>query len=605
MVLGGRYRLVERLAGGGMADVWLGSDELLGRSVAVKILSPRLAADDVDRERFREEARTAAGLTHPGIAAVHDFGEAYSDPDPGRATVAYLVMELVAGQSLAGLLKSGPLGVGQTIDLVVQTARALDYAHRNGVVHRDVKPANLMVTPQHQVKVTDFGIARRHDHDPLTATGLLVGTPDYLSPEVSRGASATAQADIYALGVVAYECLTGRRPFRGNSSLAILTAHVEQQPEPLPPSVPSGVAAAVMTAMQKDPRRRFATAGAFADALELLRDQQLLRDQPGPADPTITMARPAVRPRPDARRMVASPMTVGLRAAAPATQGMRYVADDYDDFPDGGPDPLDDFGPRRHRGVRRFALMLVVVAVVAGIAAFGTAQGRTLFGRLMATGARPTSGAAAPAMIPAGTVGGAAAPQPDQATQAAAMRPVMASPGLAPARAVPDVAGRSVTRARNLLGEAGFKAGNTIRVDSTDVAPGHVVRTDPPAGSTAAPGSRIDLYVAGGGVTVPDLTGHQLADALDILQNQLRLQVTVQYQTSDQPAGTVIGQDVRNTTVAQGSSVTLTVSGQPGAGGQTGQTAQTGGATTGGATTGGGQSASPMPGQNTGGGHHW
>jgi serine/threonine protein kinase len=236
MVLDGRYRLEQRLACGGMPDVWWGTDELLGRAVAVKILSPRLAAGDGDRQCFREEARTAAQLSHPGIAAVHNFGEAHPEQRPARCLgdvddpaaeettsldasrhptassghsgsgasfgrlspaegpVPYLVMELVEGESLAGRLKAGPLGIGQTLDLLVQTARALDYAHRNGVVHRDVKPANLMVTPQQQVKVTDFGIARRHDHDPLTATGLLVGTPDYLAPEVSRGASATPPA---------------------------------------------------------------------------------------------------------------------------------------------------------------------------------------------------------------------------------------------------------------------------------------------------------------------------------------------------------------------------------------------------------------------------
>lgn len=609
MVLDERYRLVERLAGGGMADVWLGIDELLGRSVAVKTLSPRLAADEVDRERFREEARTAARLSHPGIAAVHDFGEAYPGQESGVQPTAYLVMELVAGQSLAGLLKSGPLGVGRTLHLIVQTARALDYAHRSGVVHRDIKPANLMVTPQHQVKVTDFGIARRLDHDPLTATGVLIGTPDYLAPEVSMGASATVRSDIYALGIVAYECLTGRRPFRGNSNVAILTAHVEQQPDPLPSSVPGGVAAAVMTAMQKDPDRRFATAGAFAEALEQLLGRRVL------GDPSVPPAARSPRARPDQRWAGHSPVASGLSADTPVTQGIRYdgagfhqaAVFDHDDVAGYDHDDVAGYhddsvrgqevsgAESSVRGGRQLVLLICLAAVMAaGLAVVGTARGRTLLDRLIPVGsqqaaaATPTTatstGATPTAVAPAagtptggssGTADGTAVPRSTVMSQTGNGG---AQESWAAARGVPDVVGRSVARARNLLAEAGFRVGDTIAVDGTDVPPGRVARTHPQVGSSVPPGSRIDLYVAPG-VTVPDLVGRQVTEAVDTLQNRLHLQVALQYRVLGQAPGTVVAQDVRNTTVAPGARVTLTVSVQQngGWGGQAGQAGQAAG----------------------------
>jgi len=282
--LDGRYRLVERLAYGGMGEVWRASDEVLSREVAVKILRPELAEDEAFVRRFRAEARTTSGLPHNGIAAVFDYGETrvggdgqspapYGDDDADP--VAYLVMELVPGEALSGILsREGALGPERTLDLVAQAARALHAAHRSGVIHRDIKPANLMVTPDGRVKVTDFGIARPLDHEPLTATGQVMGTAHYLAPELAKGQDASPLSDVYALGVVAYECLAGHRPFEGDNQVAVALAHLNEQPPPLPATIPEQVRRVVAAAMEKDPQRRMPTAEAFAAALETLRYRQ-------------------------------------------------------------------------------------------------------------------------------------------------------------------------------------------------------------------------------------------------------------------------------------------------------------------------------------------
>jgi eukaryotic-like serine/threonine-protein kinase len=282
--LDGRYRLADRLAYGGMGEVWRASDEVLSREVAVKILRPELAEDEAFVRRFRAEARTTSGLPHNGIAAVYDYGEtrvgadgqspaSYNDPDADP--VAYLVMELVPGEALSSMLsRDGALSAEKTLDLVAQAARALHAAHLRGVIHRDIKPANLMVTPDGRVKVTDFGIARPLDHEPLTATGQVMGTAHYLAPELAKGQDASPLSDVYALGVVAYECLAGHRPFEGDNQVAVALAHLNENPPPLPATVPPQVRAVVGAAMEKEPQRRMPSAEAFAAALDTLRYRQ-------------------------------------------------------------------------------------------------------------------------------------------------------------------------------------------------------------------------------------------------------------------------------------------------------------------------------------------
>jgi serine/threonine-protein kinase len=290
--LGGRYRLTERLAFGGMGEVWQGIDEILGRDVAIKILRSDLAGDNAFQRRFREEARTAGGLSHPGIAAVYDYGESPLAPPINetqetpvhQSETSYLVMELVPGEPLSAVLsREAPLDVDRTLDLIAQTARALHAAHMRGVVHRDVKPANLMVTPDHRVKVTDFGIARPQDHEPLTATGQVMGTAHYLAPELARGHEATPLSDVYALGVVIYECLAGRRPFEGDNQVAVATAHLAEPPPPLPETLQPEIRRIVEISMEKEPGLRFRGANAFAAALESAR-YRILAGLPPAAD---------------------------------------------------------------------------------------------------------------------------------------------------------------------------------------------------------------------------------------------------------------------------------------------------------------------------------
>ncbi|ABD13781.1 hypothetical protein ThrDRAFT_03983 [Frankia casuarinae] len=261
-VLDNRYRLNGRIAAGGMGEVWRGLDLTLGRPVAVKLLRPEYASDESFLVRFRGEARHAARLSHPGVASVYDYGEvATADDYP----TAYLVMELVEGEPLsAALHREKRLSPERTLDILGQAADALQAAHALGVVHRDVKPGNLLLRPDGAVKVTDFGIARAVDAAPLTATGIMMGTAYYVSPEQASGRPVTPASDVYSLGVVAYECLAGRRPFDDRNPIVVVMAHQQDTPPPLPTDIPYQVRALVDSAMAKDPARRPSSAGAFA-----------------------------------------------------------------------------------------------------------------------------------------------------------------------------------------------------------------------------------------------------------------------------------------------------------------------------------------------------
>ncbi|WP_083504655.1 protein kinase domain-containing protein [Nesterenkonia jeotgali] len=263
ILMGERYQLTERIAIGGMGEVWKASDQVLGRTVAIKILKEEYTGDEAFLRRFRAEARHTALLNHPGIADIYDYGE--------QSGSGYLVMELVPGRPLSVLLETDKtLSWEKTLSIIAQTGRALQVAHDQGLVHRDVKPGNLLITPTRRVKITDFGIARLADQVPLTATGQVMGTVQYLSPEQATGQHATGSSDIYALGIIGYEALAGHRPFTGESQIAIALKQVNEPPPSLPETVPEPVRALIMSMLEKDPGKRPLTATKLAEAADAL-----------------------------------------------------------------------------------------------------------------------------------------------------------------------------------------------------------------------------------------------------------------------------------------------------------------------------------------------
>jgi serine/threonine-protein kinase len=257
--LANRYRLETRLGGGGMGEVWRAIDLVLGRTVAVKVMRPQLVEQPGFAARFLSEAQAMATIKHSGVVAVYDY---HSD-DAG----AFLVMEHVPGEALSDRLRRvGRLDPVMVMSLVVQAAEALQAAHDRGVVHRDIKPGNLLVTTDDALMLTDFGIARSAASAPLTATGAVIGTPSYLAPEQVLGHPATARSDVYSLGVVAYECLSGQRPFQGENPFDIAMRRLREPPRTLPGDVPAQASAVVGRALAVAPEQRWPSAGAMAEA---------------------------------------------------------------------------------------------------------------------------------------------------------------------------------------------------------------------------------------------------------------------------------------------------------------------------------------------------
>jgi tRNA A-37 threonylcarbamoyl transferase component Bud32 len=312
----GRYRLDARIATGGMGEVWKATDTVLDREVALKLLKVEYADDPTFRARFTAEARNAAALHHSNVASVFDFGESF-DGDESGLSRPFLVMELVRGEPLSRLLQGGqPMPPDTATGHVAQAADAIAAAHGLGILHRDVKPANLLVTPDGTVKITDFGIARAADGAVQhTQTGQIIGTPHYFAPEQAEGRPATEASDLYALGVVLYECLAGRRPFVADTPIQVALAHVRDEVPPLPPGVPEWVQAIVYRALAKNPEERFGSATEMADALRG-------RAVTGPvvADATVPAAAPVL---PTPTQVMAAP-TGPVPTEAPARRRARW-----------------------------------------------------------------------------------------------------------------------------------------------------------------------------------------------------------------------------------------------------------------------------------------
>ena len=394
-LLGGRYRLSGRIAVGGMGEVWRGTDELLDRPVAVKLLSAAHATDEAFRARFRAEARYAASLSHPNIAQVFDYGET-SDDEEAPADLpsggAYLVMELVVGEPLSAMIaRQERLPAADTMRIISQAADALSAAHEAGIVHRDIKPGNLLVTTDGTTKITDFGIARAMwaaQASRLTQTGMVMGTASYVSPEQATGGTITSASDIYSLGVVAYECLTGTPPFTAETPVAIAVAHMHRPVPPLPDDVPPAVADLVIGMLGKQPEDRPQSARWVADRARQLRSE--LTTSPDLAAGVVAGA--ASLDETDAASSaealtelaLGASMTRADLAAAGATgaTGAGLADGPPGTGPESGTGPGPGTGDRRNR--RRSAFLAAAVSVAVA-AVGGTVAAFMLSGHPMST----------------------------------------------------------------------------------------------------------------------------------------------------------------------------------------------------------------------------
>ncbi|WP_314347212.1 Stk1 family PASTA domain-containing Ser/Thr kinase [Corynebacterium variabile] len=533
--LGGRYRLGAVIGTGGMSDVYAATDELLGRDVAVKMMRADLARDETFLERFRREAKNAAKLNHHAIVAVYDTGQ--TSPETG--SVPYIVMERVHGSTLREIIRdSGPLPLSEAGRVMAEVCRALSFSHEAGIIHRDVKPANIMITNTGAVKVMDFGIARAlsDSTSAMTQTSAVIGTAQYLSPEQARGRSADARSDIYAAGCVFYEITTGRPPFSGESPFSVAFQHV--QDAPVPPSTLPGMRlderqslaldSVVLTAMAKDPTDRYDTADQMASDLRAVAERRMPMaainytgdqevGQPSPDTESTTVFPQADAAAAGAGLAGAAGAAAGPRAsgtaAAPAAPADRASAPRAS-----GPVEGDDSGNRKkkHRASTiAWIVALVALLGVGGVVAYNLVSGDDL-------GSSETQ------------------------------------------VSVPDVRDRPQAEAEQILEDAGFSVQVEEAAD-TDIERGNAIRTDPGTDSSVPEGSRITLFVSSGKeiTEVPDLTGMNTEQAQRALSDVgLKLKSQVEEEPSDSvEAGKITSQSPgQGSQVSKGTEVAITVS---------------------------------------------
>jgi serine/threonine-protein kinase len=475
-LLGNRYELLSVLASGGMGRVWRGRDVLLNRPVAVKVLRSEFTGDPAFVSRFRAEAQHAALLQHPNIAAVFDYGELEEQGE----RLAYLVMELVEGESLATLLaRERRLDVPRTLSVLRQTAAALAAAHAAGVVHRDVKPGNVLVGRDGAVKIADFGIAWSASSVPLTSTGQVIGTAHYLSPEQAAGGKATPASDVYALGAVAYECLAGRRAFEGENSVQVAVMHIREEPDPLPAGTPPEVRRIVEHAMAKDPAARFRDGAALLRAVEqlpatLTAGARSAAVAEAPSMTMTTRTAPIVAPVAPVVPVGHTHTAVMPMPLAGAGAGPAGVV---------GTDPVGAAaaGGRTPRAGRR-ALLLVLAGALAVVALVGIAVALLGSGAEQSAGNRAPTGTTAPtATTPAGVDVAAAdyVGRPVAEVQAALVGAGL-SVSLSPAE-IADVPAGQVTAVSPV---GALPAGSAVTITYA-VPPAPVVTTAPPAPDNA------------------------------------------------------------------------------------------------------------------------
>jgi beta-lactam-binding protein with PASTA domain/predicted Ser/Thr protein kinase len=550
-IIDGRYRVLHRVGSGGMADVVCAEDLQLGRKVAIKLLHRRFAQDAEFVERFRREASSAAGLQHPHVVAVYDRG-AWDD-------TYYIAMEYLEGRTLKKLVQEeAPLAAPRAIDLTIQILRAARFAHKRGIIHRDLKPHNVIIDGEGRAKVTDFGIAKAGASD-MTQTGSIMGTAQYLSPEQAQGHAVSAPSDLYSVGIILYEMLTGRVPFEGESAVAIALKQVSEAPVPPSrhnPQVPPALEAVVLRALEKDPARRFADADEFIAALEIANPAH-----PGPATAATSVLQ-ATGP------MIPIP-------PPGAYQDVVQVEQRYYGSPEPPAEELEDGdgdGPSRW-WVALLVGLVVAGAIVAGLLLTGKdkvqvpnvvgspqAESEILLKRKglstdvtmkesptqpkgTVTGQDPGGGS----RVPKGSVVGLT---------------VSAGPGTA---RVPDLVGQGRNAAKQQLTDLGFTV-TEERTTSDSITTNRVIDTRPPVGQELDKGSQVVLVVSSGKerVAVPkvvDLTEDEARSTLETLGFQVS---STDEETDAQDPGTVLKQSpASGTRLAKGGKVTITVAKEP------------------------------------------
>lgn len=568
-VLAGRYEVRELIGRGGMAEVYLGYDNRLSRTVAIKVLRSDLARDPTFQARFRREAQSAASLNHPAIVSVYDTGEDDVVTSSGdRAHVPYIVMEYVEGHTVRSLLTDGSaVPIDEASEIVIGVLSALAYSHREGIVHRDIKPGNVMLTPTGQVKVMDFGIARAMADSAatMTQTHAVVGTAQYLSPEQARGEVVDARSDIYSTGCLLYELLTGKPPFSGDSAVAVAYQHVREIPRPpseVASDIPEALDRIVLKALAKDREDRYPDADAMRSDLEAA-----LRGGAVSAPATSTWAAAAA---------AASQPTTVMGAASGATQAMpasptrTAVA------------PEEDEEENKRSPWWVWLLVLVGLLAAAGVTYLLMTNDREEEPSPPATVSVPelegmdqtearevveeaglTFAIGDPEFSAEIEPGLFVSSEPEVGTEVEEGDTVTVHFSAGPeAVEMPDVTGLSQRQAQDQLSEQ--ELGISVRItyapiNSPDYEQDRVARTEPEAGVAIEPDSEVVLHIATGNVEVPDLTGETLEAATEALRElNLSIGQVIEQPSGDVDPGTVIGQN-RTGPVPRLSTIELTV----------------------------------------------